>query len=204
MKPYRLADAAMRQLSGYIITVAGEAKQSILRFDEINSLKAVDTLYRKIDRRVRRVLKKLCRDRFLEMLLFLAAVGDVDAEKMVKELLGTPNEILHYSYDTEIIRKRERLKEALLTLPTKTQRQLEVEKAMRQLNQMIGWYTDIASQEAEYAALKTAGVKKVRWNIYGDDRVCATCEGMDGKVYEIDKVPDRPHPKCRCYLTKAD
>ena len=237
--PYRLADAAIKQFNRFFITTAGEVKQSILRFDEVNSLKAIDSLYKRIDRRIRKMLKRLYEDRFLEMLIFLASQGDTEAERIVREVLGMtvenavkrdpeniprsakireligsdkavkeildePNDVLHYSYDTELIRKRDRLKEAVLSSPTRTQRQLEAEKAIRQVTQMTGWFTDITSQTAEKKAMEETGVKKVRWNIYGDDKVCATCSSMDGNVYPIDQVPSRPHPHCRCYLTPAE
>lgn len=212
--PYKLSDAVIKQLTKLIVRYTGELKQSILRFDEINALRAVETIYAEIDAEIRRRLRRLYRDRFLEMLLVLAAMGDKEAERLangilgiperaVDEVLDEPSEVLHYSYDTEIIRKRDRLKEALMSTPTKTRRQLEAEKALRQVLQMATWYSDIVSQGAELDALKAAGVQRVRWNIYGDERVCHICEGMDGNMYDIDKVPPRPHPRCRCYLTKV-
>jgi SPP1 gp7 family putative phage head morphogenesis protein len=114
--------------------------------------------------------------------------------------LKEPNENTNYAFDSELVRKRDRAKEAVNSVPTKTQKQLQLEKAVRIALQQDSWYTDMASQDAELQAYKDAGVKRVRWNIYGDDKVCAKCESMNGNVYDIDKVPKRPHLRCRCYL----
>ena len=117
--------------------------------------------------------------------------------------LKKPNETTHYVYETELVRKRDRAKEEIGSVPTKVQKQVSLEKAGRYVIQQNGFYVDMASQEAEWQAMKDAGIKKVRWNAYGDDRVCQTCSDLDGQVFPVDGVPDRPHLRCRCYLTPA-
>lgn len=117
--------------------------------------------------------------------------------------LGESNPVTHYIFDTEVIRKRDRAVEAVNSVPTKVQKQLELDKALRIFLQMESWYTDMASQDAELQALKDAGVRRVKWNAYDDDVVCNACESLDGQVFDLDSVPDRPHPNCRCYLTQA-
>ena len=33
------------------------------------------------------------------------------------------------------------------------------------------------------------------------DNACPKCQSLDGKEYEnIDDIPDRPHPNCKCYI----
>ena len=202
MNPYKLADEAIKELNRYFLQTAEEIKRSVLRFDEVNALKAIDAMYLAMGRRTRKRLKKLFDGRFLEMLIFLSAKGDADAEKIVNDLLSEPNETTHYSYETEVLRKRDRLKEAVLSSPTKAQKQIEIDKALRYWSQMVGWYADFTSQEAEIRALKAAGVKQVQRHEMDDDKVCAVCKEADGEVYDIDKIPKLPHLRCRRWFTK--
>lgn len=48
---------------------------------------------------------------------------------------------------------------------------------------------------------EAAGVEYVQWHTEGDERVCSDCDPLDGKIFPIDKVPDKPHINCRCWWT---
>lgn len=44
-----------------------------------------------------------------------------------------------------------------------------------------------------------AGVQQLEWLCMADERSCPVCNGLDGKVFLIDKFPQQPaHPHCRC------
>ncbi len=44
-----------------------------------------------------------------------------------------------------------------------------------------------------------AGVQLLEWLCMEDERSCPVCNGLDGKVFPIDKFPQQPaHPHCRC------
>ena len=44
-----------------------------------------------------------------------------------------------------------------------------------------------------------AGVQRLEWLCMEDERSCPVCNGLDGKVFPIDKFPQQPaHPHCRC------
>jgi SPP1 gp7 family putative phage head morphogenesis protein len=44
-----------------------------------------------------------------------------------------------------------------------------------------------------------AGVQRLEWLCMEDERSCPVCNGLDGKVFSIDKFPQQPaHPHCRC------
>ena len=167
------------------------------------------TLYAALYRDVKKAYRMLLRERYREMTLYLT--GKEPSEDTLDELvdlclagmLEEPNEVSHYSFDAEVERKRDRATEDTESEPTRVQKQLAMEKHLRYWLQMAAWYTDMVSQEAEYQALKDFGAVKVKWNIFGDDKVCKTCFDLDGKVFPIDRVPPRPHLRCRCYLTYA-
>lgn len=45
------------------------------------------------------------------------------------------------------------------------------------------------------------GVEAIEWNLSGSHKVPDECNIFDGKNYQPDDVPDKPHPHCFCYLT---
>jgi SPP1 gp7 family putative phage head morphogenesis protein len=170
-------------------------------------MKETDALYEQFDTDCRSELKALYSARYMQVWNWLKGElpDDDEVDELVEMYLAglwdEPNESTHYAFGPELERKRDRAKEAIIAVPTQTQKQLELEKASRYVIQQSGFYVDITSQDAEKQAMVNAGVKKVKWNIYGDDRVCKTCHDRNGKIYEIGKVPPRPHLRCRCYLT---
>ncbi len=119
-------------------------------------------------------------------------------------LWDEPHPVTHYAFGTETMRKRDRAKEAILSVPTKAQKQLELEKALRYMIQQAAWYVDFTSQDAEIQALKDAGVKKVQRHEMKDDRVCPLCRKLDGKIYRIEKIPPLEHLRCRRWFTPVD
>ena len=178
-------------------------------FDELNVMTETDSLYDDMKIDTVQELERLYLERYLEVMRFLKAtlpkhdiIDDLVAMWIVG-LLNDPDPVTHYAFEPELVRKRDRAKEAIRAVPTRTQKQLELEKAGRYALQQIGFYVDIAEDRASLQALKDAGVERVRWNAYGDDRVCAGCESLDGNVYPIERVPDKLHPRCRCFLTPA-
>ena len=178
-------------------------KLTLLGFDELNVLKEIDSMYAWLDRNNRRKYAELFMERYREM--NGKRKGDALEELMEMRLAGLldePNEVTHYTYAEEVLRKRDRAKEAILSVPTKAQKQLEIDKAMRIFMQQTRFYTDLISDDATYMALKDDGVKKVRWHTQHDGKVCGDCHDRDGVVYDIDKVPTK-HCNCRCWLSKA-
>lgn len=202
------------------------SKLRTLKFDDLNVMQQVDALYEEIEILCCEYYRLLYVERYGEMWLWLeqereqypGAFGpkkrnprntkrepkedEVDdlAELYITRILNIPHAVTHYAFHSELVRKRDKCKEAITSVPTKTQKQLELEKAIRYVTQQAGFYIDITEDEADLQALTDAGVKKVRWITYGDDRVCETCEELDGTVWDLDNVPTKPHPRCRCYL----
>lgn len=123
------------------------------------------------------------------------------AETQVSDLLSTPNPVTGYSYDNEVMRKKERCEESIIAAYGKSGKQAELDKALRLWSQMSGQYADAVSDDANLQALFAANVKYVRWNTQEDERVCNTCDDRGGKIYRIDRIPDKPHWRCRCWCT---
>lgn len=211
-----MADKTAAILNRQAIETTTKAKQrlSVLKFDELNVGKEIDALYSWLDKNNRRKFKELYIARYIELWLFLKRrprfpkdredIVDELAEMYITGLLSEPNEVLHYVYETEVLRKRDRAKEAVLSVPTKVQKQIELDKALRFWAQMSAWYADFTSQGAEIQVFKDCGIKYVQRHEQGDDKVCHECRKADGEICEIDKIPELPHPRCRRWFTKSD
>lgn len=178
-------------------------------FDELNVFQQIDILYEQLDRYNRKKFRELWSARYLEMMLFLAAMAtapeedviDEMAEMHITEILSEPNELTRYAYDTEVYRKRDRAKEAVNAVPGKVMKQVEIDRALRAWTAMSGYYLDILSSDAEIQALKDAGVQKVVRHEQKDRKTCNVCYDADGEIYPIDKIPPAPHLHCRRWFT---
>ena len=204
-EPYRLADRAAKRLAEKTRQRVEESKRklSLMDFDEVNALKETVRLYRQLSMDCKKEWEQLYRDRYTEMWLYLKGKKpdeDVIDELVAMEfaqLLYAPHPVTRYVFDSEVIRKRDRVWEDMEASPTKTQKQIALDKGARFWVQMTGWYTDFTSQDAEIKAYENAGIKKLRRREMNDEKVCQTCRELDGKVYEIKKIPPLEHLRCR-------
>ena len=197
---YRLADETIKRLNRLALKALERVKKSVLKFDELNVMREIDVFYMTLDANNRKYFRRL----FISKYRAVSGRDDeIDelVEMFLAGLLSEPNENTHYVYDTEVLRKRDRAKESVLSVPTKAQKQLELEKALRHWAQMTGWYADFTSQGAEIQALKDMGVEKVERHELNDSKTCSECRSLDGEIYRIDKIPPLTHLRCRRWFT---
>ena len=116
----------------------------------------------------------------------------------VLDMLEDVDPVTLYSFLQEADRKRDRLTEALSASPN---RDKEVDKALKAWVKQTAQYADNTVDYARMTAFRSAGIRQVRWHTQEDDRVCPDCVPLDGKIFDIDKVPPRPHFGCRCFCT---
>lgn len=210
--PYRKADAAQAALVKKARKRLDDEKRrlNIYGFDELNVLRETDALYEGLFQDVQAQYRILYIERYLEVLAWLEKPKPSDdfltelVELWLIGFLKEPNENTNYAFDSEFVRKRDRAKEAVNSVPTKAQKQLQLEKAVRIALQQDSWYTDMASQAAELQAYKDAGIKKVKRNEMNDDKVCGICMAANGKVYDISRIPPLDHLKCRRWFTPIE
>lgn len=168
-------------------------------------LHELDRLYAAFQEDAESAYMDLYRQRYEELYGFLLdeepEEDELDelAEMYLAGMLDEPNEITKYAFEAELKRKRDRAKEAINAVPTKAQKQIELDKAGRYVIQQEAWYSDFTSQAAEIQAMKDAGVKKVRRHEMKDDKVCKVCRKLDGLVYDIRRVPPPAHINCRAW-----
>ena len=199
--PYEFSDRASKLLNRKAVRrfEAARRKLSLLSFDELNVIKTVKTLYRDLAADNKKAFTDLA-----IMVYEDAADRELDDEEdelmalwLMSEVLDKPNPVTGYIYTNEVQRKRDRATESI---NAGTKKRQEFQKALRLWSRQTASYCDIVTDEATLKAFKDTGVKKVRWKTEEDEKVCSTCGPRDGKVYDIDKVPAKPHPNCRCWL----
>lgn len=231
-EPYALADKAIAALNRLAIKRFNSVTNALLiaGFDELTIIQQTRLLYKRLDADNRKWLVSLFVEHYTEIYDYAVSENaekksaNTDdksanvngksvkandktsvqraAEQYVAELLSEPNPVTGYSYDNEVTRKRDRCEEAVVSANGKSAKQAEMKKALRLWAQMTQQYADAVSDGANLRALTAAGVQYVKWITQTDERVCNTCKERNGKIYRIERVPDKPHWRCRCYLLK--
>lgn len=209
-----------RKLKALIVAITRIFKKSrlTLNFDQINQ--PVRTIQAE-SKRVYKLLEEKNRDAFLDLglLAYMEAYAEVQpnitksenlqkakkaiSEKWLDGIQSEYNPVTKYVYVTEAERKRARFFESLVAdAEAKQRREMEndyrtAENAwIRQTRQAM---IDIEDRAA-IAAYKDAGVRKVRWISQHDDKVCKECGRLDGLIFPIDAIPNKPHYNCRCTI----
>lgn len=103
-------------------------------------------------------------------------------------------------YENEQDRKRARFVEGVLASDKVPEKGEVIDRSMRDWARMISNMGIEVVDRAMIDRFKAEGVKRVMWITTPDERVCEECLAMDRQIYPIDKVPDKPHPNCRCRL----
>lgn len=214
---YKIGD---RKLKALIVTITRIFKKSrlTLDFDHINQ--PVRTLQAE-SKRVYKLLEQKNHQAYLELgyLVYIEAFKEAQpgmadseisqkskkaiSEKWLDKLQSEYSPVTKYVYSREVERKRARFFEAIVAdTEAKLRRDMEsdyrvAENAwIRQTRQAMIDTED----RAAITAYRDAGVRRVRWIAQRDDKVCEECERLDGLVFSIDAVPDKPHYNCRCSL----
>lgn len=209
--PYELSDKAIVSVNQYAVTRSAKLKRKLLvkGFDELNIMDGIDALYADLYLYAKRQYEQLYASVYARMLKHLKRKAPEEdeiysmAEMHVTVMLSEPSDVLHYTYDTESTRKRDRAKEAVMSVKTKTERISEIDKAVRIWSQMNGWYCDLIEDDAAVQAMKDSGIKKVRRHEEMDAKTCDECAAADGEIYDIDNIPPQPHPHCRRWFIPA-
>lgn len=190
---YEYLDKVLKQLVKQIYTAFKE--QRALPFDELNIYTQTRVFYEFLDTLNHRAYMDIAnhyyRTEHSDGLL---------ADMWLDGVLSTPSPVMRYAYQTEMTRKRDRLTEMLIATkgnPT------SYDTAMRYWTQMSGWFTVDVADDALIQAMKDDGVKRVRWKTEKDNKVCDDCKAYDNVIFDIDELPTKPHPNCRCWIERV-
>ena len=200
---YEYADRAIRDMNRRNLRAFDKLKQ--LKFDELNIMQSVSKTYSDSISLAKKRYLQIATDAYIEALV-LAGIDRAKVEDMaedsitedwVLDMLEEYDPVTLYQFLPEAERKKQRLIEALIAAHNKAQ---EVEKALRLWTRQIAHYGDQCVVDGTIDGYKDAGVKKLKWVTAEDEKVCRVCRKLDGKIFDIDKVPPRLHYHCRCSL----
>lgn len=200
---YDAADKAIREMNRANLKAFGLLK--LAKWDEINIIRLVGNTYDDSVRMARQRYYEIAFEAFI-LAALEAGVQNAEASRMaddaittdwVLDMLEEADPVTLYAFLPETERKKQRLIEALAAA---TNRNHEIDKALRYWTQQVSQYADNSVFRARLEAFRQAGVSKVMWVIQDDDRVCEECEDLNGQIFDIDAVPPPPHWGCRCYL----
>jgi hypothetical protein len=207
---YRLADKLLEQLKKLIRREFN--RFSIFGFDELNTprvtketVELFNRLMEENRKRYLQVARQACID--AKALVLAAGYRDKDVpipdERWLGAFLGAYNFVSGYLYEPEAERKRLRLSEQILTAKEYQSRTQYNDSLRRAANlwwgQTLHYMLD-AVDESTLDTYKFMGVEKVEWHTNIDGRECKTCRDRNGVIYDIDKIPPKPHRNCRCRL----
>lgn len=181
---YEYADAEMRRLNKRFIRAFGNFGAT--KMDELNVLSSAKKMYSNLDSTSRKSFLKIARN----------INKDADDE-FIFLILDDYDPVVKYVYTHEVDRKRARFAEAFIASPNK---HAEVRSALRLWSAMIAQYAITVADATTLQSYKAKGVTQVRWISVEDKRRCDECRKRDGVVYDIDKIPPKPHIGCRCYV----
>lgn len=121
---------------------------------------------------------------------------DIDRDWLL-DMLEDYEPTVEYVYLHEVERKKARFAESLIASKDKKK---AFDTALRYWNDMTTQFAVLITDKAVVTAHKDNGVSRVRWYTVQDERRCAKCKKLHGKVFNIDKIPPKPHWRCRCYI----
>ena len=171
---------------------------TVLKFDELNVMSVkteTESLFKKLKRQS---------DKFYSGLIeYLAEQNGFEADKYdLDELLATYSRTLLYAFSSEMERKQSRYFETILSIGDLSDPEILVQqkKNVRNWNMQVEEFAVDMERTIFLRELQDSGVKRVQWVTAQDDKVCAECADLNGRVFEIGNVPRRPHIGCRCWL----
>ena len=201
---YAMADRAIKSMNRENLKAFGRLK--LAKWDEINVVRAVGTVYDESAALARKRYLEIAKDAYIRAMVETGKTRK-EAERDAWEditmlwllgLLEGPDPVTLYIFTEETERKKQRLIEALSAAHNKNS---EIDKALRYWTKQVGQYAINVTDEARLDAFRAAGVERVMWNTNLDGRECERCKALNGKVFDIDKVPPKQHYGDRCWLT---
>lgn len=195
MNPYQTADKVISYLIKRYGRLFRQARTTSL--DELNVIAVSHDIY---DTALNETKQEMAR---LSSVVYerYGDREDFDGTAFVLALMLAYDPVTKYVYENEVDRKRARFVEGVLGSETPLE---EIKLAERLWVSMNKVFADEVTFQTMIQAYRDSGVTKVRWVTSEDERRCATCGAMHGKIYSIDKVPPKPHRNCRCWVEVAE
>jgi len=201
---YDFADRVIADMNKRNLRAFG--RLSVMKFDELNVFKLVGETYDSSAELAKKRYKAIYEDAYLMAFSRMGRKAeDPDDDIMndwLLDMLEDFDAVTHYRFNEEVERKKARTAEALVSTHDGTRiDRREVDRALKLWTLQVSQYADRSVDDGMMGAYRKAGVKYVRWNTEEDDRVCADCHALDGKVFPVSEAPRKQHYRCRCWLS---
>ena len=193
--PYEIRDKVVKIYLKRVLRRFRKLNQSLLAFDEINGLTAVNECYSDVVEISVECLKEVAK----RTRRWLNGDDDFLFEMWLMDWLSEPDPVTHYKYFDEADRKRSRLFEALESCRTSSERKKQIDLSMKYFVKQFEQTADDVVAAIIMQTYKDNGVKYVKWVTMHDTKVCADCAARDGKIYPITAVLQPLHWNCRCF-----
>ena len=192
---YEIRDRIVKVYLKKILRRFRQLNQSLLSFDEINSMNAVYTAYDEVVEMSVDALKEIAKQTYRWI-----CDEDFLVDMWLSDWLKQADPVMHYKFYDEADRKRSRLFEAVESVRTSGERKKQIEIGMRYWVKQFEQTADNLVDDVVLQAYRDNGVKYVMWMIMNDAKVCNDCYRRKGKIYPIDSPLLRAlHWNCRCW-----
>lgn len=163
--------------------------QRLTKFDELNVISTTKLLYEQ--------LKYDTVKAYYVLIGRLYPKAKRIEQDIVEDLFEMYNPVTKYVFNHEVERKQARLAESILS---STNISDELKLGLRLWVRQITQYAIDLTDKVMLLKYSDNGIIKVVWFTRPDEWVCYKCRALHGNVYDIDKVPPKPHYNCRCYV----
>ena len=192
---YEIRDKIVKIYLKKILRRFRQLNQSLLSFDEINSMNAVYTAYDDVVDMSVEALKEIAKQTYRWI-----CDEDFLVDMWLSDWLKQADPVMHYKFYDEADRKRSRLFEAVESVRTSAERKKQIDIGMRYWVKQFEQTADNLVDDVVLQAYRDNGVKYVMWMIMNDAKVCNDCYRRKGKIYPIDSPLLRAlHWNCRCW-----
>lgn len=195
---YEIRDRVIKVYLRKILRRFRQLNQSLLAFDEINGLSAVNACYDDVVQITVDALKDIAKR------TYKWANGSDDGFMVDMWLVGwldISDPVLHYKFYDEADRKRSRLFEALESVKTQAERKQQIDIGLRYWTKQFEQTADNLVDAVMSEVYKNNDIRYVMWVTMKDEKVCEDCYVRDGKLYPIDTDEVPPlHWNCRCHM----
>lgn len=194
---YEIRDKIVKVYLKKILRRFRQLNQSLLAFDEINALSAVNNAYDDVINITVDALRDIAKKTYRWV---NGSDGDFIVDMWLSDWLRQADPVMHYKFYEEADRKRSRLFEAVESVRTSAERKKQIEVGMRYWVKQFEQTADNLVDDVVLQAYRDNGVKYVMWMIMNDAKVCNDCYRRKGKIYPIDSPLLRAlHWNCRCW-----
>ena len=164
-------------------------------FDEVDNLRSVYDLFSIFDDYLHKSYEKLAKAIYSK-----AAVNlPIFKTSLVASILSEYNRVTKYQFEDEFLRKRDRLIEMLVAVGTSDSKELK--KSQNLMARQVTQYAIEVTDRTVLQAFEDMGYTQVQWHTADDEKVCPICAKRDGRIYDINTIPFKPHYGCRCWYS---